>query len=248
MTIPKTSEPERWPLDRTTNQPVQQPGEKTPASQPSSPAPEPPTRDIHMATRAVQVWVDADLGIADLVEYLNDIPGVRTHTSCQGTIGEGGAEPYSAYVECSWATTEAKERLAREFSLELKGNSHGTVRLKNLTPEEPTSAPQQETIHANDCGTKYGKSCTCEGVLEALVMPEEERFQPTYYVRHPDDSYSVAEPQPRLQKPKLFKGIKCIRCKRKIKQGGMSFPYCTALCKKFAEQEARGEEAHYVEP
>ncbi len=39
-------------------------------------------------TRPVQVWVDIDLGIAEMVVYLNTIPGVRTHTSCQGTIGK----------------------------------------------------------------------------------------------------------------------------------------------------------------
>src|ERR1017187_3060788 len=52
------------------------------------------------ATRPVQVWVDADLGIADLVEYLNAIPGVRTEASCQGGY------TYRAYVLCTW-TPEA---------------------------------------------------------------------------------------------------------------------------------------------
>jgi hypothetical protein len=67
-------------------------------------------------TRPIHVWVDADLGIADMVEYLNTIPGVRTHTSCQGTIGEGGPQPYRAYVSASWST-EALERLRGEFDV-----------------------------------------------------------------------------------------------------------------------------------
>ena len=44
-------------------------------------------------TRPVQVWVDIDLGIAEMVVYLNIIPGVRTHPSCQGTIGKKGYVP-----------------------------------------------------------------------------------------------------------------------------------------------------------
>jgi hypothetical protein len=46
--------------------------------------------------------VDVDLGIADMVEYLNTIPGVRTIASCQGTIGEDGPNPYRAQVLCDW--------------------------------------------------------------------------------------------------------------------------------------------------
>jgi hypothetical protein len=67
-------------------------------------------------TRPVQVWVDADVGIADLVIYLNTIDGVRTHASCQGTIGEGGPNPYRAQVMCSWAP-EAFSRLEKEFEI-----------------------------------------------------------------------------------------------------------------------------------
>jgi hypothetical protein len=69
-------------------------------------------------TRAVQVWVDVDLGVAEMVEYLNTIPGVRTHSSCQGTIGEGGAEPYRPYVQCSWKS-EAEDRLRAEFDIDV---------------------------------------------------------------------------------------------------------------------------------
>jgi hypothetical protein len=71
---------------------------------------------IH-ATRPVQVWADIDVGIADLVAYLNTIPGVRTFASCQGTIGEGGANPYGPYVMVSWPDGATLDRLQREFDV-----------------------------------------------------------------------------------------------------------------------------------
>jgi hypothetical protein len=67
-------------------------------------------------TVPVQVWADVDKGIADLVMYLNTIPGVRTDASCQGTIGEGGPAPYPAHVMCHWEL-EAYERLKAEFDI-----------------------------------------------------------------------------------------------------------------------------------
>jgi len=77
-------------------------------------------------TRPVQVWVDADLGIADLVVYLNTIPGVRTIASCQGTIGEGGPNPYRAQVMCTWSE-EAFARLLAEFDVTVLGINWGYV-------------------------------------------------------------------------------------------------------------------------
>ena len=77
-------------------------------------------------TRPVQVWADVDVGIADIVEYLNTIPGVRTHASCQGTLGEGGAAPYRAQVRASWSA-EALVRLQREFDLTIEGEGWGYV-------------------------------------------------------------------------------------------------------------------------
>ena len=68
-------------------------------------------------------------------------------------------------------------------------------------------------------------------------------ISPTYYVAHPNGTYSAADPQPVMPKPKPLKGIKCVRCKRRIKDGGASLPYCGRHCKRFAEQEARGETA-----
>jgi hypothetical protein len=67
--------------------------------------------------RPIQVWVDVDEGIADVVLYLNAIDGVRTHASCQGTLGEGGAHPYRPQVMVSWSSQEAFERLRGEFDM-----------------------------------------------------------------------------------------------------------------------------------
>jgi hypothetical protein len=75
-------------------------------------------------TRPIRVWVDADVGIAETVEYLNTIPGIRTLASCQGTIGEGGSCPYRAQVMVTW-TTEAFEKLRCEFDVTVLGENWG---------------------------------------------------------------------------------------------------------------------------
>lgn len=76
-------------------------------------------------TIPVQVWVDVDIGIADVVRYLNTIPGVRTHASCQGTIGEGGSAPYRAQVMLTWADESTLKRLQSEFDVEIEGDGWG---------------------------------------------------------------------------------------------------------------------------
>ena len=85
--------------------------------------------------RAIQVWVDVDEGIADMVLYLNTIPGVRTHASCQGTIGEGGAHPYRPQVMVSWSTEEAHVRLRAEFDMGEHGNGWCYVHPRNVITE-----------------------------------------------------------------------------------------------------------------
>jgi hypothetical protein len=77
-------------------------------------------------TKPVQVWADIDVEIADFVRHLNTIPGVRTHSCCQGTLGEGGAEPYEAYVGVSWWTDDARKELEK-FSLTVEGEAWGSV-------------------------------------------------------------------------------------------------------------------------
>lgn len=77
-------------------------------------------------TVRVQVWADVDEGIADLVRYLQTIDGVTTHASCQGTIGEGGPQPYRAQVMASW-TDAAGERLRKEFGVKELGKNWGYI-------------------------------------------------------------------------------------------------------------------------
>ena len=84
------------------------------ASEPRAPHPTVETR----------VWIDCDVGIVEMVDYLNTIPGVRTYASCQGTIGEGGPEPYRAQVGAIWpANVEA--RLLSEFDVTMLGDHWG---------------------------------------------------------------------------------------------------------------------------
>lgn len=77
-------------------------------------------------TRPIKVWADVDIGIADFVEYLNQISGVRTHGSCQGTLDEGGHEPYEAEVMVSWWHDDAKKSL-EQFNLKIMGEAFGYV-------------------------------------------------------------------------------------------------------------------------
>lgn len=78
-------------------------------------------------TVPILVWADVDMKMAKLIERLNRIPGVRTYNCCQGTIGEGGAEPYEPYVSVSWWYIEAKLALEK-FNLTIEGESFGTIR------------------------------------------------------------------------------------------------------------------------
>ena len=62
-------------------------------------------------TVPIQVWADVDKGIVDAVRALNEISGVRTFASCQGTIDEGGPEPYKPYVMVGWADETARRQI-----------------------------------------------------------------------------------------------------------------------------------------
>lgn len=70
-----------------------------------------------------EVWVRAfvDVGIADMVEYLQTFPGVCTEASCQGTIGEGGPHPYRAQVLTTWPDEGTYQILAGEFDISHPG-------------------------------------------------------------------------------------------------------------------------------
>lgn len=81
-------------------------------------------------TRPVKLWVDVDEDIVDLVVYLGDIPGVRTHSSCQGSVDK------PPYVIVSWSSPEAEARLRREFDFERMTGSFAHVYPKgSLKPE-----------------------------------------------------------------------------------------------------------------
>lgn len=82
-------------------------------------------------TVPVLVWADIDEGIADAVRYLNTIPGVRTHASCQGTIGEGGAEPYRSQIMATWSSSDVLDRLSSEFDVTPLGNGWGYLHPKS---------------------------------------------------------------------------------------------------------------------
>lgn len=84
-------------------------------------------KNVVHETVPVQVWIDVDVGVADVVRQLQGIEGIRTHASCQGTIGEGGAEPYPAYVMVSWNDDAALSRLDQEFEVEIKGEGWGYI-------------------------------------------------------------------------------------------------------------------------
>lgn len=92
-------------------------------------------------TVPIQVWADIDAGIADFVRHLNTIPGVRTHSCCQGTLGEGGAEPYAAYVGVSWWNEDARDALA-VYGLKVEGECHGTVYPAEATDERAVKGQQ----------------------------------------------------------------------------------------------------------
>ena len=84
-------------------------------------------------TVPLKVWADVDVGIANMVRRLNEIPDVRTHASCQGTIGEGGASPYRAHVMVSWRTPEAFRTIQTEFDVSEVHDSHCVAHPRGLS-------------------------------------------------------------------------------------------------------------------
>jgi hypothetical protein len=81
-------------------------------------------------TEPVLVWADVDEGIADLVVYLNTIPGVRTLTSCSGS-GE-----YGPYVMVTWVDEATLDRLKQEFDIEPFGANHGYLHTRAREQEK----------------------------------------------------------------------------------------------------------------
>lgn len=100
-------------------------------------------------TIPIQVWVDVDMGIADAVVYLNTLPGIRTLTSCQGTLDEGGPQPYRPYVMCSW-TPEAAMLLSAEFDVDPQGNGLWGY----VYPREKAEGSRSGAVQAERSGAK----------------------------------------------------------------------------------------------
>jgi hypothetical protein len=84
---------------------------------------------VNHETVPVHVWADIDVGIAAHVSWLNSLEGARTFTSCQGTIGEGGPEPYEPYIT-AWWPPEHDAAIRERFHLIVEGNGWRTIRPK----------------------------------------------------------------------------------------------------------------------
>lgn len=87
-------------------------------------------------TREVWVIADVDEGIAAMVAYLQTIPGVRTSASCQGTLGEGGPNPYRPQVMATWPK-DTEARLLAEFDVTLLGEHWGYLHPRAAQEEKP---------------------------------------------------------------------------------------------------------------
>ena len=100
---------------------------------------------LNHETVLVQVWEDIDIGIAEYVRWLNSLSGVRTFTSCQGTIGEGGPHPYEPYV-VAWWPPEHDAAIRERFVLDVRENIPvGWHSLRPLTPSPhctPSALPR----------------------------------------------------------------------------------------------------------
>jgi hypothetical protein len=99
---------------------------------------------VNHETVAVRVWVDVDVGIAEDVRWLNSLPGVRTFTSCQGTIGEGGPESYHPYIK-AWWPPEHDGAIRERFHLIGEGEGWRDIRPKSEL--EALSARLQQRAH-----------------------------------------------------------------------------------------------------
>jgi hypothetical protein len=120
-------------------------------------------------TVPIQVWADIDEGIAETVKYLNTIPGVRTLASCQGTIGEGGPNPYRAQVMVTWDTEETFDRLSAEFDTSEVGNHWCYVHprqeqtMRDADGNELKVGDEVQTVPNPDAG--WRGTVTGEGVM-----------------------------------------------------------------------------------
>jgi hypothetical protein len=92
-------------------------------------------------TVPVQVWIDADEKIAAPLRWLNSLSGVRTFSSCEGTIVEGGPAPYGAYIK-AWWPPEHDVEIKQRFKIIAEGN--GWSDLEPLHPWHDAGKPKVE--------------------------------------------------------------------------------------------------------
>jgi hypothetical protein len=79
------------------------------------------------------VWAKIDSGIAEHVRYLMELPGVLTHTSCEG----GGCLPeLRAYVMVTWDDDEARARIVERYDLTEEGDHWGYARPRRTQTQE----------------------------------------------------------------------------------------------------------------
>jgi Holliday junction resolvase RusA-like endonuclease len=130
-------------------------------------------------TIPVQVWADIDTEIAEAVRYLNTIPDVRTHASCQGS--DTGPAPYKAYVMVGWGTEEARNRLGREFGLKEEGEGWGYVypkvaaqyarQLRITIPLEPPSVNHyKKPVYLRGGRLSYAVTKEAKAFLDAVCI------------------------------------------------------------------------------
>ena len=83
--------------------------------------------DVHIKKRML-VWADVDEGISTHVERLGNMPGVLTHTSCQGGAG------YPPYIMVTWDTDEARAAIVAEYDLTDEGDHWAYAHPKSASP------------------------------------------------------------------------------------------------------------------
>jgi hypothetical protein len=106
-----------------------------------------------------------------MVRYLNTLPDVRTHASCQGTIGEGGPEPYRAQVMATWPK-ELEERIRSEFDVTSLGDGWGY--LHPIQELETSRAEQPRFVSMTPKGIAIVEFCKNDAA--GLGLSEIEAF------------------------------------------------------------------------
>jgi hypothetical protein len=81
------------------------------------------------------VWAEIDVGIVGAVRYLMNLPGVMTHTSCQGS----DAATYRPYVMVTWKDDAARALIVEYFDLSEEGDHWAYAHPKTPIKKLPAS-------------------------------------------------------------------------------------------------------------